>query len=84
MSSLQKQILLDQLDDRIKRALAMVVQFYPELRDGTLDEIQANGLIDIAEGIRFFLHVIYDVNYNGNIQNYTEDILNIARNEFNE
>lgn len=84
MSSLQKQILLDQLDDRIKRAMAMVINFYPGLRDGTLDETQANGLIDIVEGIRFFLSVIYDVNYNNNIENYTEDILNIARSEFNE
>lgn len=84
MTNLSKQILIEQLDDRIKRALAIIIQFYPELKSGDLDEIQAAGLVELADSIKFLIGVVYDVNYNDNIDKYKDDILNIARREFDE
>ena len=78
---MQKRILLDQLDDRIKRALSLIVLLYPKLKDKELDVEEVKGLLDIVDGLQCFLKVIVDIQYNENISAYEHDIYNIARNE---
>jgi hypothetical protein len=81
---MEKQILLDQLDDRIKRALALFISIYPKLRDGKAEIEEARGLLEITDGIKCFVNTIYDIQYNNNIHKYKNEIYGIAKGEFNE
>lgn len=78
---MRKQILLDQLDDRIKRSISLVIHLYPLLKTGELEEEQVKGLVEILDGLKCFFKVIYDIQYNGNIDKYEQDMYNIARGE---
>ena len=81
---MEKQILIDQIDDRIKRGLALVISMYPKIRDGEAEPEEYNGILEIIDSIKFFVKVIYDVQYNNNISKYKDEIYGIARREFNE
>ena len=80
---MENKIILDQLDDRIKRALAMIIEFYPQLKEGTLEPSLAKSLLEIIDGLKCFFNVIYDIQYNNNIHKYKNDIYGIAKGEFN-
>lgn len=76
---MEKQILLDQINDRVKRALSLIVMLYPQLLDKSLEQEEAKGLLEIVEGLKCFINVIHDIQYNDNIQKYKDDIYGIAR-----
>ena len=76
-----RRILLDQLDDRIKRALSLIVLLYPKLKEKELEPEEVKGLLDIVEGLQCFLKVIVDIQYNENISAYEQDVDGIARDE---
>jgi hypothetical protein len=76
---MEKQILLDQLDDRIKRALSLIIMLYPKLLVKELEIEEANGLLEIVQGLQCFITVVNDIQYNDNIQKYKNDIYGIAR-----
>lgn len=80
---MEKQILLDQLDDRIKRALSLILLLYPKLLNKELEQQEAVGLLEIIDGLKCFVTVINDIQYNDNIQKYKNEIYGIAR-EHNE
>lgn len=80
---MEKQILLDQLDDRIKRALSLILLLYPKLLNKELEQQEAVGLLEIIDGLKCFVTVINDIQYNDNIQKYKNEIYGIAR-EYNE
>lgn len=80
---MEKQILLDQLDDRIKRALSLILLLYPKLLSKELEQQEAVGLLEIIDGLKCFVTVINDIQYNDNIQKYKNEIYGIAR-EYNE
>ena len=80
---MEKQILLDQLDDRIKRALSLILLLYPKLLNKELEQQEAIGLLEIIDGLKCFVTVINDIQYNDNIQKYKNEIYGIAR-EYNE
>jgi hypothetical protein len=67
---MEKQILLDQLDDRIKRALSLILLLYPKLLNKELEQQEAAGLLEIIDGLKCFITVINDIQYNDNIQKY--------------
>lgn len=81
---MEKQILLDQLNDRIKRALALIVYLYPKLKDHELEEEEVNGILEITDGLKCLLNVYVDVEYNNNIESYKDNIYGIAYKEFME
>jgi hypothetical protein len=81
---IEKQILIDQIDDRIKRALALIISMYPKIRDGEAEQEEYNGILEILESMSFFIKVIYDIQYNNNIEKYKDEIYGIARGEFDE
>lgn len=76
---MEKQILLDQLDDRIKRALSLIIMLYPKLLVKELEIEEANGLLEIVQGLQCFITVVNDIQYNDNIQKHKNDIYGIAR-----
>lgn len=81
---IEKQILIDQIDDRIKRALALIIDMYPRIRDGEAEQEECNGILEILESMSFFIKVIYDIQYNNNIEKYKNEMYGIARGEFDE
>ena len=81
---IEKQILIDQIDDRIKRALALIISMYPKIRDGEAEQEEYDGILEILESMSFFIKVIYDIQYNNNIEKYKDEIYGIARGEFDE
>ena len=42
------------------------------------------GILEILESMSFFIKVIYDIQYNNNIEKYKDEIYGIARGEFDE
>lgn len=78
---MEKEILLDQLDDRVKKGLALITVLYPRLLSGELEKEETSSLISILDGLKCFFKVITDVQYNGAIAKYRDDILNIAPKE---
>lgn len=81
---MEKQILLDQLNDRIKKALSLIILYYPQIRDKELEQQQSEDILKLVDGLRCLLKVVIDVQYNDNIAAYKDDIYNIAKGEFNE
>ena len=78
---LEKQILLEQIDDRIKKGLAMVIDYYPELYAGTLEEELAKGVLDILDGLKALITAVADIQYNNNIEHYKDVIYDVALKE---
>lgn len=76
---MEKRILIDQLNDRITRALAIILKQYPRLKDNELSDEEAKGLITLADSLRYLMSVIYDVVYNDNLEKYKGEIFKIAR-----
>ena len=75
---MEKQILLDQLDNRVKQALAVLISMYPGLLDGSLEDEEVNGMLEITDGLKACFHTIADIQYNNNIEEYRDLIYNIA------
>lgn len=82
--SMIKQILLDQIDDRVKRALALIIFLYPKLLNKELEPEEMIGLFEITDSLNYLMKVIYDVQYNNNIDKYKDDVFNIAKGIGNE
>lgn len=81
---MEKQILLDQLKDRIERALSLIIFYYPQIETKQIEKQSALDLLQLIEGIKCLLQVVIDIQYNDNIDAYKEEIYNIAKGEFNE
>lgn len=76
---MEKQILLDQLDDRVKRALALIIAIYPRVLDGEdMEEEELKGILDIIDGLKVMVSTVIDVQYNDNIDHYKDSIYEIA------
>lgn len=81
---MEKRILLDQLSDRIVRALNLLTELYPRLREGTLATEETHEVLDLICGLKALTEAVIDIQYNDNIHKYKDKIYNIARKSDNE
>lgn len=75
---MEKQILLDQLDDKVKKAFAILLSLYPRLLDGDLETEEVYGILEVTEGLRCCFSTIADIQYNNNIESYKDLIYKIG------
>lgn len=78
---IEKQILLEQLNDRIQEALGLITLMYPGILKGDLRKEDALDCIQLIESMKFMLGVVIDIQYNNNAGNYIDDMYGIARRE---
>lgn len=78
---IEKQILLEQLNDRVVKAIALIVDAYPRLYAGELEEELIKGTIDLADSLRYIMSAIADIKYNNNIEQYKDVIYQISHKE---
>ena len=76
---LEKTILLNQLDDRVKKALAIIIAMYPRLLDKTIEQEEVKGILDLIDGLHCIMTTIADIQYNDNIDKYSDIIYSLAR-----
>ena len=76
---MEKQILLEQLNDRIQRGLGLITLLYPAILKHSVDEKEDKNIIYLLESVKCLMKVVIDVEYYGNIDSYRDEIYKIAK-----
>lgn len=76
---MEKRILLDQLNNRVERAMTIIQKLYPLLIKHELSKDDAKTVLYLIQSVKCLIEVIIDVEYNNNIDNYRDEIFRIAR-----
>ena len=81
---IEKQILTEQMDSTIQRAMGFLNELYPTFKNGEMESEQAALFAYMCQNLAEVVAVYWDVEYNGNIEDYKNDIYDIARDRHGE
>lgn len=76
---MERTILLEQLHDRIKTALALLLEFYPKMYEGELETELVPCVVEISESLTHIIKAVADIQYNNNIEGYRDIMYEIAK-----
>ena len=80
---MERQILLEQMDDRVRKGLAVVIELYGRLINEGITEEEMVGLLDTTYGLSVIFKAIHDIN-NGNFNDYKDLVYTLAKGVENE
>lgn len=75
---MQKQILIEQIDDRVRKGLAVVIELYSKLMNNEITDEECEGLIESTQGLAVIIKALVDIYYNG-IENYKDLVFKLAK-----
>ena len=77
---MEKQILLDQIDSTLIKAIDYLkMENYITFRDGVVDRETATYWKNMVHEFSCLVNIMYDIQYNNNIEHYKDEIYAIAR-----
>jgi len=79
---MEKLILLEQLDDRIKKALAIIVTLYPKVYAKELEEEDVTCLLSVIDSLKSVVGAVADIQYNDGFEKYAGMAYANARKEY--
>lgn len=70
---MKKQILIEQMDERVRKGLAVLIELYGRLVNGNITEDECRDLVDTTNCLSIIFKAMVDI-HNGNITQY-EDLM---------
>lgn len=81
MQGIEKQILLEQLKDRVKRGLAVFIYLFNQLEDNTLTPTEEKGIIDVIKGLQVIVNAMIDIQKGNSLDEYEDLVYSLANQE---
>lgn len=76
---LEQKVLIEQIDDRIRRGIAVFLHVYPQIISGEAEEEEKHAAIDVLDSVLYLTKAIIGIQENGITEDYKDLIYKLAK-----